>query len=89
MAPRPSADFRERLVTAIDGAVLLDPDAYCYSIGVILDGKAAPGRGTSTRGARFNSAIRYVETSPYPCLAIVVSEDGMVDVITKETLREE
>jgi DNA integrity scanning protein DisA with diadenylate cyclase activity len=87
--PVPLTPLITRLVTAIDGAVLLDPDAYCYSIGVILDGKAAPGRGTSTRGARFNSAIRYVETSPYPCLAVVVSEDGMVDVITKERLREE
>ena len=62
--------------------------SYCYSIGVILDGKAT-GRGTSTRGARYNSAIRYVESSPYPCMAIVVSEDGMVDVITKESLAEE
>jgi hypothetical protein len=55
---------------------------------VILDGKAS-GRGTSTRGARYNSAIRYVETSPYPCLAIVVSEDGMVNIITKDRLEEE
>ena len=62
--------------------------AFCYSIGVILDGKAS-GHGTSTRGARYNSAIRYVDSSPYPCLAIVVSEDGLVDVITKESLREE
>ena len=86
--PVPLTPLITRLVTSIDGAVLLDPDSYCYSIGVILDGKAS-GRGTSTRGARYNSAIRYVETSPYPCLAIVVSEDGMVNVITKERLGEE
>ncbi|MCA8831653.1 DNA integrity scanning protein DisA nucleotide-binding domain protein [Hymenobacter pini] len=86
--PVPLTPLITRLVTAIDGAVLLDPDSYCYSIGVILDGKAS-GHGTSTRGARYNSAIRYVESSPYPCLAIVVSEDGLVDVITKESLREE
>ncbi|MGI4834289.1 MAG: diadenylate cyclase [Janthinobacterium lividum] len=77
-----------QLVTAIDGAVLLDPQGYCYSIGVILDGKAS-GHGNSTRGARYNSAIRYVESSPYPCLVVVVSEDGMVDVMTKESLLEE
>ncbi|GAA4376937.1 diadenylate cyclase [Hymenobacter koreensis] len=76
-----------RLVTAIDGAVLLDPEAYCYSIGVILDGKAS-GRGSSTRGARYNSALRYVESSPYPCVAIVVSEDGLVDILTKDNLPE-
>jgi hypothetical protein len=85
--PVPLTPLITSLVTAIDGAVLLDPDAYCYSIGVILDGKAS-GHGNSTRGARFNSAIRYVDSSPYPCLAIVVSEDGLVDVITKESLRE-
>ncbi|MBC8084687.1 MAG: DNA integrity scanning protein DisA nucleotide-binding domain protein [Hymenobacter sp.] len=86
--PVPLTPLITRLVTSIDGAVLLDPESYCYSIGVILDGKAS-GRGTSTRGARYNSAIRYVETSPYPCLAIVVSEDGMVNIITKDRLGEE
>ena len=77
-----------RLVTSIDGAVLLDPEGYCYSIGVILDGRAS-GRGNSTRGARYNSALRYVESSAWPCLVIVVSEDGLVDVLTKENLAEE
>ncbi|MFD1871369.1 diadenylate cyclase [Hymenobacter bucti] len=76
-----------QLVTAIDGAVMLDPQGYCYSIGVILDGTAS-GRGNSTRGARYNSAIRYVESSPYPTLVVVVSEDGMVDVMTKASLAE-
>jgi DNA integrity scanning protein DisA with diadenylate cyclase activity len=76
-----------QLITSIDGAVLLDPEGYCYSIGVILDGKAS-GHGNGTRGARYNSAVRYVESSPYPCLVVVVSEDGMVDVLTKENLAE-
>ncbi|GAB2969725.1 diadenylate cyclase [Hymenobacter coalescens] len=83
--PVPLTPLITRLVTAIDGAVLIDPEAYCYSIGVILDGKAS-GRGSSTRGARYNSALRYVESSPYPCMAIVVSEDGLVDILTKDTL---
>ncbi len=86
--PVPLTPLITQLVTAIDGAVLLDPEGYCYSIGVILDGKAS-GHGTSTRGARYNSAVRYVESSPYPCLVIVVSEDGMVDVLTKESLAED
>lgn len=85
--PVPLTPLITQLITAIDGAVLLDPEGYCYSIGVILDGKAS-GHGTSTRGARYNSAVRYVESSPYPCLVIVVSEDGMVDVLTKENLAE-
>ena len=79
--PVPLTPLITRLVTSIDGAVLLDPEGYCYSIGVILDGRAS-GRGDSTRGARYNSALRYIESSDYPCIAIVVSEDGMVDVIT-------
>ncbi|GAB2850615.1 DNA integrity scanning protein DisA nucleotide-binding domain protein [Hymenobacter ruber] len=79
--PVPLTPLITRLVTSIDGAVLLDPEGYCYSIGVILDGRAS-GRGDGTRGARYNSALRYVESSDYPCIAIVVSEDGMVDVIS-------
>ncbi len=79
--PVPLTPLITRLITSIDGAVLLDPDGYCYSIGVILDGRAS-GRGNSTRGARYNSALRYVESSDYPCLAVVVSEDGMVDILT-------
>ena len=85
--PVPLTPLITRLVTSIDGAVLLDPEGYCYSIGVILDGRAS-GRGNSARGARYNSAVRYVESSPYPCLVVVVSEDGMVDVLTKENLAE-
>jgi len=86
--PVPLTPLITRLVTSIDGAVLLDPAGYCYSIGVILDGKAS-GHGDGARGARFNSAVRYVESSAYPCMAVVVSEDGMVDVMTKESLEEE
>ncbi|HDY87522.1 MAG TPA: hypothetical protein ENH82_05315, partial [bacterium] len=67
-------------VTAIDGAVLIGPDAICYAIGVILDGKASD-KGDPGRGARFNSAIRYVE-GRNNCLAIVVSEDGSIDLIS-------
>ena len=67
-------------VTAIDGAVLLDPNAQCHALGVILDG-AATSKGSRARGARYNSAIRYVESrQPVPVLAVVISEDGMIDL---------
>lgn len=69
-----------RMITAIDGAVLMDLNSTCYAIGVILDGIASK-KGTSSRGARYNSAIRYVETSQYPCIAIVVSADGSIDLV--------
>lgn len=66
-------------ITSIDGAVLLDKHGVCHSIGVILDGVATPN-GTSARGARFNSSIRYVESHRKQCVAIIISEDGMVDL---------
>ena len=70
-----------RLVSKIDGAVLTDPRGLCVAIGVILDGMASK-HGDSGRGARYNSAIRYVETkSSRKTLAIVVSEDGTVDLV--------
>jgi DNA integrity scanning protein DisA with diadenylate cyclase activity len=67
-------------VTAIDGAVIIDTKGICYAVGVILDGLASK-KGNPSRGARYNSAIRYVETSKYPCFAIVVSEDGSINFI--------
>ncbi|WP_197070404.1 DNA integrity scanning protein DisA nucleotide-binding domain protein [Hymenobacter sp. DG25B] len=69
-----------RLITNIDGAVLIDPAGTCFAIGAILDGLAT-AKGDSSRGSRFNSALRYVESSRYPCLAIVVSEDGWIDLL--------
>ncbi|HEU0079498.1 MAG TPA: diadenylate cyclase [Longimicrobiaceae bacterium] len=71
-------------VTAIDGAVLLDPTGTCYALGVILDGLAS-AHGAPSRGARYNSAVRYVETASrefgYRTVAVVVSEDGPVNVL--------
>ena len=67
------------LVTSIDGSVLLDPHGQCYAIGVILDGNASE-KCRPDRGARFNSAVRYVQGEK-ECLAIVISEDRSVDLI--------
>jgi hypothetical protein len=69
-----------RLVTNIDGAVLIEPNGMCHAIGAILDGLATD-KGDSSRGARFNSALRYVNSSKYPVLAVVVSEDGWIDLL--------
>jgi hypothetical protein len=69
-----------RQASSIDGAVLIEPSGVCYAIGVILDGQATE-KGDSSRGARYNSAVRYTSSSPYPCLAIVVSEDGWIDLL--------
>lgn len=66
-------------VTSIDGAVLSDAEGNCFALGVILDGLASD-RCLPSRGARFNSAIRYVY-SDQGRLAIVKSEDGTISVI--------
>ena len=69
-------------LSSIDGAILISPEGIVYSFGVILDGKATEN-GNSARGSRYNSAIRYIdgETSRnINCLALIVSEDGYVDL---------
>lgn len=69
-------------ISAIDGAIMCDPQGYCYSMGVILDGIHSEDTGESiSRGARFNSAHRYKYNSQYKCLIVIVSEDGDVDLV--------
>jgi hypothetical protein len=80
VVPRPMTAPVLRQASSIDGAVLIEPSGVCYAIGVILDGQATE-KGDSSRGARYNSAVRYVSSSPYPCLAVVVSEDGWIDLL--------
>jgi hypothetical protein len=66
-------------ITSIDGATLLDSKGICHSIGVILDGTATK-KGKSERGARYNSAVRYVENNKKKCVAVIISEDGMINL---------
>lgn len=80
VVPRPMTAPVLRQASSIDGAVLIEPTGVCFAIGVILDGQATE-KGDSSRGARYNSAVRYVSSSPYPCLAVVVSEDGWIDLL--------
>ena len=67
-------------LTPIDGAAIIDPAGCCHAIGVILDGMAS-AVGDPSRGARYNSALRYVSSSPAGCLVVVISEDGGVDLV--------
>jgi len=65
--------------SSIDGAILVDVSGRCHGIGVILDGEAkAPPN--PERGARYNSAVRYCG-SRKGCVAVVISDDGSVDVL--------
>ena len=78
--PAELSDELVRQVTSIDGAVLVDPQGRCHAIGVILDG-VATSEGDRSRGARFNSAVRYLSTAKTPTVIILVSEDGMVNLL--------
>lgn len=81
-----------KYLTSIDGAIYFDTDGRCHAIGVILDGIAIKEIGDAARGARFNSAHRYLQKlkndtsdKKHPkgkkCVIIIISEDGMVDLI--------
>lgn len=67
-------------ISGIDGAVLVDRDCTCYAIGVILDGIATKD-GDPSRGARYNSALRYITSSKAHTVCLVVSEDGYVNMV--------
>jgi hypothetical protein len=83
IAPTVLSETQVRAVTRIDGAVLLDQEGLCHAVGVILDGKATD-RGSPARGARFNSALRYVlEEGTRGAIAVVLSEDGNVDLLPR------
>jgi hypothetical protein len=80
IAPAALSEEVLRAVTNIDGAVLVSPDGRCHAVGVILDGRAT-GTGDPARGARYNSAVRYSEAANGDCLVIIVSEDGMINLL--------
>ena len=68
-------------VTSIDGALLVDPFGHCHGIGVILDGTAA-AEGDRSRGARYNSAVKYLASQEgTPTVILLVSEDGMINLL--------
>jgi len=74
-----------KYLTAIDGAIYFDTDGFCHAIGVILDGIAKEDIGDASRGARYNSAHRYLhklkDDEQKRCVIVIISEDGMVDLI--------
>lgn len=79
--PTRLTDTFVRQVTGIDGAVLVDPSGYCHAIGVILDGTAS-SEGDRARGARYNSALKYLASAGQtPTVILLVSEDGMINLL--------
>lgn len=78
-------------ITAIDGAIMMDEHGNCFGIGVILDGKCIVS-GNQARGARYNSAYNYIAImgkNKKNAVALVISEDRTVDVITSSDIFDE
>ena len=74
-------------ISSIDGALICNEKGTCYSIGTILDGIIQPERADSSRGARYNSAIRYIEKQKQEgkkTFIVVVSEDGYINCFSTE-----
>lgn len=70
--------------TSVDGAVLIDTNGCCHAFGVILDGAVPPGeKGNPARGAKFNCSKTYICSRNFEALGVVLSEDGMVDLLRK------
>ena len=81
VAPTPLSPELAIRLSGIDGALLCDSQRTCHAIGVILDGRASDDIGDPGRGSHLNSALRYVASSSHPTAAMVVSEDGGLDMI--------
>jgi len=84
MDPRRLTRGDTESLTSVDCALLLNDQAQCCAFGVILDGSANNVSTVAARGARYNSALRYVKEQRRlgkDCLAVVVSEDGGIDLL--------
>lgn len=67
-------------VTSIDGTVIIDERGYCHAISAILDGLVSLS-GRRERGGRYNSAVMYFEQQIHPCVIVIVSQDGDIDIL--------
>ncbi len=78
-------------ISSIDGAVLMDTDQNVYAYGVVLDGNAEI-KGEPSRGARYNCSYKYIASlssreTAAKALAVIISEDGMVNFYDTEDYR--
>lgn len=68
-----------RSLACVDGALHIGRDLHLHGFACLLDGQAVPGEDRS-RGARYNSALRFTAQHE-DLLAVVVSSDRPVSVI--------
>lgn len=77
-----------RGLTTVDGALILDADGCVYGYGMMLDSSNVGWVKTDTgRGSRFNSTKRYIaslyeSTDVSNAVAVIVSEDGMINLFS-------
>lgn len=79
-APLPIRDNRQlaAALSTVDGALLIDWQGHVHAFGVLLDGLALEQAEDRSRGARYNSALRYTAMNP-KAVVFIVSEDGPID----------
>ncbi len=82
----PSLDLRRKKQLAlagalakVDGALHIGADLHLHRFACLLDGRTIPGEDRS-RGARFNSALRFTADRPN-LIVVVVSADRPVSII--------
>lgn len=78
------------MISAIDGCILSDAHGNCTALGAILDGEANIATDIG-RGARYNSALTYIKKMnelKHKAAAIVISEDGTIDIVNTETIHQ-
>jgi hypothetical protein len=80
IVPTPLSRSLIERATEIDGTILADVNGVCHAIGVILDGQASE-ESTPSRGARYNSVVRYVGAGKASRMAFIISEDRTLDVV--------
>ena len=84
LEPFPVDENNISKLTSIDGAILVDECGVCYAIGVIFDGEIPQSGGCPSRGSRYNSSVRYtniLKSHGKKVMTIVISDDGMVDIL--------
>ena len=82
----PSLDLRREALlelagafAKVDGALHIGADLHLHRFACLLDGRTIPGEDRS-RGARFNSALRFTAERP-ELIVVVVSADRPVSII--------
>ena len=70
-------------LSRLDGTIIIDEHGICHAIGAILDGRANTF-GNWRRGGRYNSAIMYAGSSSAPCVIVIVSQEGFIDLVSSK-----